>query len=118
MQSSLRYQISKSHGFCTDKEPLRYLPSLSSHIELAKNLSKLDFNKFHKLPELQNIETLKYEELEFSFLVHTFLISAYYWHSEFPNKIIPKNIAGPMIKLSKVLERPPILGLVSTQYHN
>lgn len=113
-----RYSLSLSHGFCHPVECLQYLPGLTAHINLLKLGKSFSPGLIQDLPEYQVNNTLTPCELEFAFLVHTMLNSSLYWHSEQPITKIPKNLAKPTILLSQLLKRPPILSLVSIQYHN
>jgi indoleamine 2,3-dioxygenase len=118
MLNNLRYQISKTHGFCIDYQPELYLSSLSDHIRILNSFPDFEPNSIFNLPSFQVTSDLTYPQLELAFLVHLMLNSAYYWQSDTPVTTIPKNLSKPTILLSKLLERPPILNLASVQYHN
>lgn len=113
-----KYHLSKTHGFCTESPGLGFLKSLEPHITFLKDLKKFNPSSIRLLPMQKNIENLNYEELELSCLVHSMINSIYYWNSESPNTVIPANIAKPTIQISKLLDRPPILTIVSTQFYN
>lgn len=118
MINFLRYQISKTHGFCIDYQPECSLPGLSEHIALLKALPNLNPNDIHTLPEYKLPHNLTYPQQELVFLVHLMLNSAYYWQNESPTVPIPKNLSIPTLQLSQILQRPPIINLASVQYHN
>ncbi|OMJ68215.1 hypothetical protein SteCoe_34397 [Stentor coeruleus] len=113
-----KYHITKTHGFCTENPGLGFLKSLEPHIALLKDQKSINPCSIRSLPMQKGIENLNYEELELSCLVHSMINSLYYWNSEIPNTVIPANIAKPTIKISKLLDRPPILTIVSTQFYN
>ena len=113
-----KYHISRTHGFCIDYEPVQYLSGLSKHIEVLKNMPNFTPDIVHTLPKFTDFNKLSYSKLEFAFLVHLMLNSAYYWNSNTPCTDIPENLAVPTLKLSKILNRPPIINLASVQYHN
>lgn len=113
-----RSSLSLTHGFCHPTECLQSLPGLSDHISLLMPCNSFSPNLISRIPEYQIPSTLTPSELEFAYLVHTMLNSYLYWYNEQPITTIPKNLARPTILLSKLLDRPPILSLVSIQYHN
>ena len=113
-----RYSLSLTHGFCHPTECLQSLPGLSDHISLLTPPNSFSPNLLSSIPEYQPPKSLDPSELEFAFLVHTMLNTYLYWYNEQPAIKIPKNLARPTVLLSKLLDRPPILSLVSIQYHN
>lgn len=120
----LTSQVSQTPAFM----PIVSLPfipnnqSLLPHFEAVTSLKFNDPNfceRIHRLPQID--PRAIYQDIyqtELAVLLHSFLVSAYYWNSDIPHTIIPKNIAIPFCELSKYLDRPPILNIVSTQIHN
>ncbi|OMJ83431.1 hypothetical protein SteCoe_15654 [Stentor coeruleus] len=114
-----KYHLSKTHGFCTEVPGLFDLKDLKPHISILKDLKNFDPSSISSLPMQQGIESLSYNELELSCLVHTTLNYLYYWHNlDKPNTVIPLNLAQPTMQISKLLDRPPMLTMVSSQLYN
>lgn len=114
-----KYHLSKTHGFCTEVPGLFTLKGLEPHISILNNMRNFDPSSIHSLPMQQGIESLSYNELELSCLVHTYLNYLYYWHNlDSPNTVIPINLAKPTMQICKLLDRPPMLAMVSSQLYN
>ena len=114
-----RFQFSPSHGFCSDQEPLRCIPGLEKHSALLHTVpTTFTPSSVESLPMFTEFNSLSLIELECAFVIHTMLNSAYYWHSSEPNMTIPANLAIPTLRLSRMLQRPPIMDVVGHVYNN
>ena len=108
-------KISSTHGFCPAEPCLRHLAGLEKHISYLLDLPLGPLSAITSLPQYKPV-SLSEHETEFAFLVHTSLNSIL--NSHYQLEKIPCNLSIPTIELSNFLNRPPMLSLVSIQYHN
>jgi indoleamine 2,3-dioxygenase len=86
------------------------LPKLLLTGSVQKTIDKLKNNDLSvdKLIANNDLREIRLAMVHISFIAHSFI-----WGSETPSKILPEVIAKPWVKLSKILDRPPILSYAS-----
>lgn len=90
------------------------LPSLISSGDIRKTL--LDMKTF-EMSVLGRLEDFRIVERAFQIYAH--LANAYVWcEEENPTDHIPEGVAVPLVELSKIVERPPIIPYASTALCN
>ena len=90
------------------------LPGLISSGEIRRTVREL--NVFNMSP-LKNIEDFRVVERAFQIYAH--LANAYVWCEEDnPTNHIPESVAVPLVELSKIVERPPIIPYATTALCN
>lgn len=119
-----KYQVNLQHGFygknCNSFETCNTVVSLMRNYILEIHALQLSQKKKF-IQELKQLDVRKLEESEYehAFQLYCMATLDYHW-SEYPDStnLIPAQLAVPLHSLAKLLNRPPILGLASTQIHN
>ena len=110
-------------GFLPEQISQR-LPDEFQDIEaIARNLPKILVNnqiieEVSSIEPEKHIENLTKPELERAMLLYSYLGHALIWGSNNSEKVIPKNLSRTWHKISKELERPPILSYASYALNN
>nr|BBA53790.1 indoleamine 2,3-dioxygenase [synthetic construct] len=96
--------------------------TLLPHYDLVKSIQDSPSDIINQIKSLPQFDPSTIyddnDQIELATLLHAMIVSAYYWHSDTPSSRIPSNISVPFCKLSKHLDRAPMLTIVSTQFHN
>jgi indoleamine 2,3-dioxygenase len=115
------------HTFLPKKPPINSYKTSSKSLNLLQNIaaqlpkllltnkvqSKINKLKTNDLSINILIRNKKDKEINLAMAHLSFIAHAYIWGGESPQRILPEVIAGPWVKLSKYLGRPPILSYAS-----
>ncbi len=115
------------HTFLAKKPPINSYKTSSKSLNLLQNIaaqlpkllltnkvqSKINKLKTNDLSINILIRNKKDKEINLAMAHLSFIAHAYIWGGESPQRILPEVIAGPWVKLSKYLGRPPILSYAS-----
>lgn len=95
-------------------EVAQKLPCLISSGEIRKELKEM---QTHDMSVLRKLEDFRIVERAFQIYAH--LANAYVWcEEENPTDHIPEGVAVPLVELSKIVDRPPIIPYASTALCN
>ncbi|MEK9650493.1 MAG: tryptophan 2,3-dioxygenase [Gammaproteobacteria bacterium] len=112
-------------GFLGSHEPLKTFSIKSSSLnrleDIAKEIPKLlltgSLQKSIKAMGVNDlcIDEVIEDELNLNLAMNflSFISHAYMWGDKEPNEVLPKVLAGPWVKASTILQRPPILSYAS-----
>lgn len=110
------YEVSPITGFLPESLPLERLSDdyYTPWESLVNVLPSLLLTKkirpyVDKLPQL-SIDKLGSDkrELRRAYSILSFLSHAYVWGTDTPSEVLPKQLAEPLLKLSEILELPPL----------